>query len=205
MPSQTSIPPRKTDAVTIASAITAACLAAFWGIAVTIIGAIGAVNTLTADAVTIPQPVSVDITPGPSGSLHILEGTYRTADIVVSGVSDAVRALLLSSMILDVIMQLAVVFGVIMLCIALGRGRPFMPAMVRTLVFMAFALVICGMLSSGLLGFANMEVADALGREDFPMMAELDFTSAIVGVALALVATAFKVGERLQRDTEGLI
>ena len=205
MSRQTARPPGTTDTVTIASAVIAGSLAAFWGITVTIIGVVGAVNTLTADAVTMPQPVSVDITPGPSGSLQILEGSYRSADIVVTGVTDVVRALLVSGMILDVIMHLALVFGIIMLCVSLVRGRPFIPAMVRTLVFMAFALVICGMLSSGLLGFANMEVASALDRPEFPIVAELDFTSALVGIALALVATAFKFGERLQRDTEGLI
>ena len=202
---QLQSPPGKTDAVTIASAVTAASLAALWGITVTVIGAIGVVNTLTADAVTISQPVSVDITPGPSGSLQILEGSYRSADIVVTGVTDVMRALLVSSLILDVIMHLALVYGIVLFCIALGRGRPFMPAMGRTLVFMSFALVICGMLSSGLLGFANMEVASALDRPEFPIVGELDFTSALVGIALALVATAFKIGERLQRDTEGLI
>src|SRR5690606_40557057 len=69
-----------------------------------------------------------------------------------------------------------VVFGVIMLCVSLLRGRPFMPVMVRTLVATSFALVISGMLSTGLLAFANMEVAHLLDLPGFPMAGNLDFT-----------------------------
>jgi hypothetical protein len=155
--------------------------------------------------VTLPQPVSVDIATEPGGSIQLIEGTFRTADITVAGVTAGVRALLASSILLDALTHLAVVFGVIMLCVALVRGRPFMPAMVRTLIGIALALVIGGMLGSGLLGFANMEIAHALNRPDFPMVAELDFTTAFFGIVLALVVSAFKIGERLQRDTDGLI
>jgi vacuolar-type H+-ATPase subunit I/STV1 len=195
----------KTDALTIGSTVLTASLAGLYGLAVLVIAVLGVINTVSSDSVTIPQPVSVDIPLVPSGTLELLEGSYRTADITVAGVTAGVRALLVSSMILDAVMHLAVVFGIIMLCVALVRGRPFMRAMVRTLIVISFALVVCGMLGSSLLGFANMEVAHALDRPEFPMVAELDFTSAIVGIALALVATAFKIGERLQRDTEGLI
>jgi vacuolar-type H+-ATPase subunit I/STV1 len=195
----------KTDALTIGSTVLTASLAGLYGLAVLVIAVLGVINTVSSDSVTIPQPVSVDIPLEPSGTLELLEGSYRTADITVAGVTAGVRALLVSSMILDAVMHLAVVFGIIMLCVALVRGRPFMRAMVRTLIVISFALVVCGMLGSSLLGFANMEVAHALDRPEFPMVAELDFTSAIVGIALALVATAFKIGERLQRDTEGLI
>ncbi len=37
------------------------------------------------------------------------------------------------------------------------------------------------------------------------MMMHLDSTPFIVGVVLALLATAFTVGERLQRETDGLV
>lgn len=194
-----------TDAATKGTALFGAGLAAVYGIMILVIGVFGVVNTLIAEAITVPQPTAVDIDAGASGSLQLVEGTFRMADVTITGIGDSVRALLASSMILDVIMHLSVAFGVFMLCIALMRQRPFMPAMVRTLIFVAFALVICGMLSSGLLGFANMEIASALDRPGFPMVANIDFTAALVGVALAVVATAFQVGRRLQRDTEGLI
>jgi hypothetical protein len=33
----------------------------------------------------------------------------------------------------------------------------------------------------------------------------IDSTPVVVGVVLALIATAFTVGERLQRDSDGLV
>lgn len=202
-----SPPPSATraDAATGATIIVTASITALYGLMVLITGAFRFVNTLVADAVTIPQPVSVDIAVESTGATHLTEGTFRMADITVAGAPGGVRALLASSVALDTVAHLAVVFGVIMLCVSLLRGRPFMPVMVRTLVITSFALVISGMLSTGLLAFANMEIAHLLDLPGFPMAGTLDFTAAFIGLALALVAAVFTIGERLQRDTEGLV
>jgi hypothetical protein len=197
--------PARVDAATGITVIVTASLAALYGLMVLITGAFIFVNRVVADTVTIPQPVSVDIPVASTGETHLTEGTFRMADITVVGIPDGVRALLASSSALDTIAHLAVVFGVIMLCISLLRGRPFMPAMVRTLTVTSFALVISGMLSTGLLAFANMEIAHLLDLPGFPMMGNLDFTAAFVGLALALVAAVFTIGQRMQRETEGLI
>src|SRR5690554_2302082 len=195
----------RADAATGITVIVTASLAALYGVMVLITGAFIFVNRLTADAVTIPQPVAVDIEVESATQTHLTEGTFRMADITVAGIPDGVRALLASSSALDTVAHLAVVFGVIMLCVSLLRGRPFLPVMVRTLVITSFALVISGMLSTGLLAFANMEVAHLLDLPGFPMAGNLDFTAAFIGLALALVAAVFTIGQRMQRDTEGLV
>jgi len=197
--------PGRTDAVGMGTVITAVTIAAAWGLMVLITGVFRLIHVVASATVTLPQPVSTPIPADATGSLQLVEGTFRMADITIAGVSGAVRSLLAASTILDVLANLSVVIGVIMLCISLMRGRPFIPAVVRALVITSFALVVCGMLSTGLLAFANMEVAYALDQPGFPMLGNLDFTAAFVGLALALVATAFTIGQRLQRETEGLV
>lgn len=193
------------DTVGLGTTICAVAIAAVWGLIVLVTGAFRLVHVLASETVTLSQPVSVDIPADTGGSAQLVEGTFRIADITVAGVPGVVRALLATSTALDILAHLSVVIGVIMLCISLMRERPFMPAMVRALIITSFALVVCGMLSTGLLAFANMEVAYALDAPGFPMLGNLDFTAAFVGLALALVATAFAIGQRMQRDTEGLI
>lgn len=184
-----------------------AVVAGLYGIAVLVIAVLGTINMLVAESIRLPQPVDspVTVTPGADASLQVLEGTFRSADIEISGASPVIRSLLTSSMVLDTITQLAVVAGLIALSVALLRGRPFVPSLRRVLMGVSLALIVGGMGSAGLLGFANLEVAAALDAPGFPMMAEFDFTAAIIGLVLALVVVVFEFGERLQRDTEGLV
>src|SRR5690554_2331797 len=146
----TSSPPGATraDAATGVSIIITASIAAVYGLMVLITGGFRFVNTLVAEAVTLAQPVSVDIAVEPASGTHLTEGTFRMADIAVAGLPGGVRALLSSTVALDAIAHVAVVFGVIVLCVSLMRGKPFMPTMVRTLTITSFALVVSGMLST---------------------------------------------------------
>ncbi|WP_167042496.1 hypothetical protein [Salinibacterium sp. ZJ454] len=200
---------RKSGAIGAADAVTLVgvmIVAALLGVAMLAIGVFGVIHASTADVVTLPQPVAAEIAVEPkSGTTTLIEGTYRMADVAVAGLDAAPRALLAVSHGFSTIMYVAVSAAVIVLCIGLLRGRPFMPVIRRTVIATSGALIIGGMLSTGLLGFATMEVADALNRPEFPLMANLDFTAPLVGVALALVALAFSVGEKLQRDTDGLV
>lgn len=199
--------PRRTSSGSLETAVIVviAVLAGIYGVMVLATGAFGVAGAIASETITVPQPTSVDIAPDTGEGTLIIEGTFRTADITVAGATDLARTFLALSRAFDVVTQLAVVLTVILLCIALVRRRPFMRAMVRTLIASSFALVIGGMLTTALLGFTTMEIAHSLDRPGFPMMAELDFTALFFGLGLALVATAFAAGERLQRDTEGLV
>ena len=184
-----------------------AVVAGLYGIAVLVIGALGTVNMLVAESIRLPQPVdaAVQVTPGPDASLQLVEATYLSADIEIAGASQVIRSLLASSLLLDTLTQLATVAGLIALSVALLRGRPFVPSLRRVLMGVSLALVVGGLGSAGLLGLANLEVAAALDAPGFPMIADFDFTAAIIGLVLSLVVVVFEFGERLQRDTEGLV
>jgi hypothetical protein len=196
----------KPDAATVISAVVGASGAALYGAVVLITGVFGTIAALSAESVTLPQPVDATI-PGSTATdgTTLAEGTFRMSDITVTGLDAGVRALLAGSRVLDLSVHLTVAIGVILLCFALVKGRPFIPLMRRMLIVISMTVIVGGLLGSGLLGFANMEIAHSLDRAEFPMVANIDFTAAIVGVALALVAAAFELGERLQRDSEGLV
>lgn len=205
MPRSRSAEPRTGPATAIVIIGTAA-LAALWGVVVLTIGVFGTVNFIASENLTLPQPVKVPIASSATdATARLVEGTFTSADIVVSGASGAVRALLVSSVALDAIMHLVVAAAIVALCVGLMRGRPFRPSLRRMLMAAALALVIGGLGSSALLGFANMELAHELELEGFPMVADVSFTAALIGVVLALVVAAFELGERLQRDTDGLV
>ena len=196
----------KPDTSTMITAVVTASGAALYGAVVLITGVFGTIAALSAESVTLPQPVDAAIPSSTAADgTTLVEGTYRMSDITVTGLGAGVRALLAGSRVLDLSMHLTVAIGVILLCVALAKGRPFIPLMRRALIVISMTVIVGGLLGSGLLGFANMEIAHSLDRAEFPMVANIDFTAAIVGVALALVAAAFELGERLQRDSEGLV
>src|SRR5690606_36489167 len=151
-------------------------VAALWGIAALVIGAFGTINALVGQTVTLPQPVSLP-TPqsAPDATTRLVEGVFRSADITVSGASGAVRGLLASSTALDAVMHVVVVAAVIGLCVGIMRGRPFRPSLRRMFVAAALALIVGGLGSSALLGFANLELAHDLDLEGFPMVANISF------------------------------
>jgi hypothetical protein len=184
-----------------------AVAAGLWGIAVLVTGVMGTVNMLVAESIRLPQPVKTpaEVAIDPDAAVQLVEATNRSADIEIAGASTVIRSLLASSWALDTVMHLAIVVGLIALSVALLRGRPFVPNLRRVLMGVSLALVVGGLGSAGLLGFANMEVAAALDAPGFPVMAEFDLTAPLIGLVLAVVVIVFEFGERLQRDTEGLV
>ncbi|SEB85696.1 hypothetical protein SAMN04489806_1960 [Paramicrobacterium humi] len=198
---------RQTDAATAVITLVIASVAALFGLAMTLIGVLGIVNAFVGEELIIPvsADAAASVAGAEAGANGLAAATFTGADAHVANASGLVRLLVGSHALLSMVVEVSVAATISILCIALVRGRPFVPLLRRSIVALAFVLVIVGSLARAALAFANLELATEWDLAAFPPAAVFDFTPMIVGVVLALLATAFTVGERLQRDTEGLV
>lgn len=175
-----------------------------------IIGVFGFIQTLTTDGVAIVQPVSIFLNDVETdGRASVASGETTTAEMTVDGLSMTARLLLGSGTLLLILVQVMIAIAIVVLCRQLLDGRPFVTALRRLIGALAVVVLVGGMFGQALYGFGNFQVATELNSDpigsEFPMMMHIDSTPFIVGFSLALVAMAFSIGERLQRETEGLV
>lgn len=164
------------------------------------------------DEVSVRMPV----TGGPVSDLEGVPGitaaSYASADVSFSAVPLATRWLLLLEGALPATATIGVCLVAWWLGVSLIRSHPFRRSMSR-----AIGVVACVVVAGGLFG----QLAGAMGRavlvehlastapditETFwTLLVQLDLAPVGWGFALALIAGAFEMGERMQRETEGLV
>jgi len=143
---------------------------------------------------------------GPDGAPVVVQ--LDSASVTVASLQPAALGALVISHLLVAVAMVTVVTLLLMLCFGILRGRIFSRAH-TALVTAAGLVAIAGMYFVPF--FHNMAVNGALallsdGTYDRAVVGTVDLLS-IFGVAfvVALAGTAFAVGDRLQRDTEGLV
>ena len=151
-----------------------------------------------------PLPAKADI-----GTPRIVAGSYATADVTVSGLSFGVSSLAIATQIVNTLTQAAIAASIAFLAWRVLRARPFTRSLSLTVMFAGSALLVGGLFSQG---FGSVAAAMAAGelngptaRGFWPLAGRIDGTPLAFGVVLLLVGVAFEYGERLQRDTEGLV
>ncbi len=109
-----------------------------------------------------------------------------------------------------------VLFGAVILTIGViwvrtSSGRPFAPAVTRSLVALAILFAVAGTGNEVLQNFINArEEFEAIGANStggyyLGTLFSLSGTSLLIAIGIALLASAFAIGARLTRDTEGLV
>ena len=205
--------------------------AMIYGTIVVLVTAFGVIGNLTSDIVQVTLPTQefwpvlpdgVEWTPASGATL--VGGGFLQAEASVEGLGMNVRTLLAAGVLVQGLTQLAVTAAVHLLATRLLSGEPFQPAMSRAISLTSAALIAGGLLWQVLFGvgefMAARQVLEAggwawtedLGLEDpsvllpQPRLAlTIEFWPIFTGMALAAVAAAFRHGERLQRDTAGLV
>jgi len=151
-------------------------------------------------------PTSTQVPIGPGGAP--VEVELHSATVTVPSLQPAALGALVISQVLFAVIVVAVVTMLLVLCFGILRGRIFCRR--HTALVSATGIVtIAGMYFVPF--FSNMAVNGALARlsdytYDRAVVGTIDIIP-IFGVAFvaALAGTVFAVGDRLQRDTEGLV
>ncbi|MGN7861806.1 hypothetical protein ACTJI8_14595 [Microbacterium sp. 22303] len=142
----------------------------------------------------------------------VLQSDYASAHVTVEGIPFFARLLLVLEGALPALATIGVCAVAWWLGVSLIRSRPFRRSM-STAIGIAACLVMVGGVLGQLAGaIGRAAVVDHLSVGDpsvthvlWPFLLELDLAPLGWGFALALIATAFQLGARLQQDAEGLV
>lgn len=198
--------PSMTEAVTLGLVATGAVSI---GIA-SAVGAIGAGIEIFGSPVAVSLPVhGAAMTVADAGGIAAAE--YTQSVVSFETLDAGIRWLLLAESALPALATVIVCLSLWWLGLSLIRQRVFRRSMAPVLGTAAIALVVAGMIGPFLGAIGRAEVVEHLASSGadtgqfWNFMYELSLPPIGWGIALALVATAFEVGQRLQRETEGLV
>ena len=135
---------------------------------------------------------------------------YETVALSIEGLPAAARGYLIAAVILDTLVSIGISVVVAWLCIRVFVNRPFVRSATWGIGAVAVLVFVGGLGSSLFTGIAQAEAVSYLGlgaaeglSPDFA--ASVDLAPLGWALALIVVAGAFELGQRMQRDTERLV
>jgi hypothetical protein len=167
------------------------------------------VTTMTADAVTVrgmalADPSAERIADAPS----VIDATFDSVTLSVEGLSTSPRVLLAIADMLGVIGVISLCVVVAWLCVRIFTGRPFTKAATWGIASASLIVMFGGLMSQAVRANAYFEITDELSLETVGLAGfemSIDLAPLGWGFALAVIAGAFEIGQRMQRDTDGLV
>jgi hypothetical protein len=169
-----------------------------------VLGTFDAIRTVIGDSVHLNVDADFPLTAAPSAGVT---GAYDSADLQAHGLNVGTRLLLASGGLLGALTTVAISLAVAWLCQRLLRAdAPFTRALTRLTVFCALVLIIVPTVGHLLRDLGTNAAIEQLGLHD-PLLIGFGFDALpwAVGIVLAVVGELFRRGERLQRDSDGLI
>ncbi len=175
------------------------------------VGAVGAGVEIFGSPVVVSMPVNGQEMTALAEAGGVAAAEYTQSLVSLEMLDAGTRWLLLAEVALPALATVIVCAALWWLGLSLIRQRAFRRSMVPALATSAFALVVTGMLGPFLGAIARSQIVEQLAAAGadtdafWAFVVEMNPASIGWGIALALVATAFEVGRRLQRETEGLV
>lgn len=159
---------------------------------------LAAQETIDVAGVILTDPTFAGV-PGATGAID-------SVTLAVDGLNAASRGWLIAASIMAALVTVAVCAAVAWLCVRVFLGRPFVRSATWAIGVVAIMVMVGGVGASLFTGIAHAEVALFLDTDALPaFLVEVDLAPFGWGIALAVVAGAFEIGQRMQRDTEGLV
>lgn len=143
-----------------------------------------------------------------AASAQISAAQFETLSLTAAGLPGSVRGLLITGAILTALVAIGICVVVAWLCLRVFIGRPFVRSATWGIGIIAILVVAGGLGGTLFNSIANAEIVEALELSDAGLpvfLTVLDFSPLGWGLALAVVAGAFEIGQRMQRDVEGLV
>lgn len=132
--------------------------------------------------------------------------TFDTVTLTVDDLSGGGRAALIGALLVSSLLTVGICAVVAWLCLRVFVGRPFVRSATWGIGVVAILVIAAALGAPALHGVANAEAAAVLDSEALPVfLVAIDPAPIGWGFALAVVAGAFELGQRLQRDAEGLV
>lgn len=184
--------------------------AVLWGLLATVLGAWTIIEQLVRDRFTVTLFADAPL-PGAAsaGTAVLTSGSYATAEVTVGRLSALPRFLLTLEASTALATALLVSATVAYFCWSVLRRRPFNRPVFTLVALVGYALVLGTVLGQGFGGLGRMIAAGELNSgpaEGFwPLAVLVDLGPAGTGLVLLVAAAAISLGQRLQRDTDGLI
>jgi hypothetical protein len=157
-------------------------------------------------SVQTPLPAEAD-----TGAALLLRGNYESAFVAVTNLTGGTTALLIASDILGVVTATSVALSFVYLAWRLLKAMPFVRSLTIAFSIAGSVLALGSLIGQFLAGFGRWQVALELGPGGeetdpfWPLIMTVDPAPIGFGFALLVVASAFYYGDRLSRETEGLV
>ena len=150
--------------------------------------------------------------PRPAGGTAIVS-SYDVAAVTIglTRVSTQLQWMLSLQTVIQFVLITAAILTIGVVWVRTSAGRPFARAVTRSLVALAVLIAVAGTGSDILQNFINArEKLEAVGANDYGnyylgTLFSFSGTPIFVAIGIALLASAFAIGARLTRDTEGLV
>jgi hypothetical protein len=146
-----------------------------------------------------------------AGPADLRSGVYRSAEVAVGGLPDGIVVMHVVRIALDASVGIALAGMVAVLARRLLRPDPLARRVSLVVTLAGGTVMIAALLSlgvgTGVAWLVGGELNDPIdGLEGFwPVVAEVDLSTIALGFALMIVGLVVEHGERLQRDTRGLV
>ena len=182
-----------------------------YALVVLIVGTVGVVAELVSGTRTLTLPVDVELpAAADSGTATLLHGSFDSAVVTVAELTPASAGLLTAGALIGVVTQLLVAASFVYLAWRLLRREPFLRSLTWAFIGAGAVLLIGTILAQALSGFGGWLVVTELGTspegESFwPMAMNVDLTPVGLAFVLMLVGCAFEYGQKLSRETAGLV
>lgn len=155
---------------------------------------------------TVLDPrVDLDV---PAG-LNTIAWDGAQVNVDLEALGPAIATLLLGSQALSVIVGAIVTGAIGIVLLRLARRSPFHRSLFAVAIVAGAALSFGSMIALGSHVFGSLMASDRvnelLGSEVFAIDATVDPLPVFLGLVVMAMAVVFRSGERLQRDTEGLV
>jgi hypothetical protein len=181
-------------------------------LAVTVAGIVSAVETVRTGVVHTSLEMRGSLpAEADAGPADLRSGAYRTADVAVGDLSGGIVAVHVVRIALDATVGIALAGTVAIIALRLLRPDPLARRLSLVVTLAGGTVMIAALLSLGarttVAWLVGGELNDpAAGLEGFwPVVAEVDASTIALGFALMIVGLVVEHGERLQRDTRGLV
>lgn len=179
---------------------------------VEIVFLVGRIARLAGDDRLVVAGIPVVDTAAPSlleASARVVAAQYETVALTVDGLPPTVRAYLIAAAVLTSLLVVGICAAVAWLCLRVFIGRPFVASATWGIGIVSILVILASLGTSLFTGIAHAEIARflGLGAEEgiMALAVAVDLAPLGWGLALAVVAGAFELGQRLQRDSDGLV